>query len=124
MVHVPHALSYDISLPLPAIEGYLAQLQTAIAPLRAELPPLLFGHLGDGNIHLLISPRSPAVTPQLNAVVYGALQGFGSVAAEHGIGTQKRDYLGHSRTSAEIALMRQLKATLDPQRILNPGRVI
>jgi len=46
------------------------------------------------------------------------------VAAEHGIGTQKRDYLSHSRSSAEVALMRQLKATLDPKRILNPGRVI
>jgi len=124
MVHVPHALSYDISLPLHAIEDYLAQLKTNIAPLRGEMPALLFGHLGDGNIHLLISPRSPAVTPQLNAVVYGALQGFGSVAAEHGIGTQKRDYLGHSRSSAEVALMRQLKASLDPKRILNPGRVI
>lgn len=124
MVHVPHVLSYDISLPLQAIEGYLAQLQTAIAPLKGDMPVLLFGHLGDGNIHLLISPRSPVITPQLNAVVYGALRGFGSVAAEHGIGTQKRDYLGHSRTPAEVALMRRLKATLDPKQILNPGRVI
>ncbi len=124
MVHVPHVLSYDISLPLQAIEGYLAQLQTAIAPLKGDMPALLFGHLGDGNIHLLISPRNLAVTRQLNDIVYGALQGFGSVAAEHGIGTQKRDYLGHSRTPAEVALMRQLKATLDPKRILNPGRVI
>ena len=124
MVHVPQVLSYDISLPLQAIEGYLAQLQIAIAPLKGDMPALLFGHLGDGNIHLLISPRNPAATRQLNDLVYGALQGFGSVAAEHGIGTHKRDYLGHSRTSAEVALMRQLKATLDPKRILNPGRVI
>ncbi len=124
MMHVPHALSYDISLPLPAIEGYLAQLQTDIAPLTGDMPVLLFGHLGDGNIHVLVSPRDPTVTGQLNAVVYGALQGFGSVAAEHGIGVAKRAYLGHSRTSAELALMRQLKASLDPKRILNPGRVI
>jgi FAD/FMN-containing dehydrogenase len=124
MAHVPHALSYDISLPLPAIAPYLAQLQSAVAPFMADLPPLLFGHLGDGNIHVLIGPRDPAAVAQINSLVYGALQGFGSVAAEHGIGVAKRDYLGNSRTSAEVALMRQLKASLDPKQILNPGRVI
>jgi FAD/FMN-containing dehydrogenase len=124
MVHVPHALSYDISLPMPAMAAYLTKLQAEVAPFMGPLPPLLFGHLGDGNLHVLIGPRDLGVVPELNAIVYGALRGFGSVAAEHGIGVAKRDYLGNSRTSAEVALMRQLKAALDPKRILNPGRVI
>ncbi len=124
MVHVPHALSYDISLPLPATERYLTQLLPAIAPYLSAVPPLLFGHLGDGNIHLLVGPRNPEVAVQLNEIVYGALRGFGSVAAEHGIGTVKRAYLGNSRNEAEVALMRQLKRCLDPKQILNPGRVI
>jgi len=124
MVHVPHALSYDISLPMPAMAAYLTKLQAEVAPFMGPLPPLLFGHLGDGNLHVLIGPRDLGVVPELNAIVYGALRGFGSVAAEHGIGVAKRDYLGNSRSAAEVALMRQLKATLDPRRILNPGRVI
>ena len=124
MAHVPHALSYDISLPLPATESYLTQLLPAIAPFMGAAPPLLFGHLGDGNIHLLVGPRDAQAAPQINVIVYGALQGIGSVAAEHGIGTLKRDYLGHSRSDAEVALMRQLKLSLDPKGILNPGRVI
>ena len=124
MVHVPHALSYDISLPLPMTERYLSQLLPAIAPLLSAVPPMLFGHLGDGNIHLLVGPRTPEAASQLNDIVYGALQGFGSVAAEHGIGTVKRAYLGNSRSAAEVALMRQLKGCLDPKQILNPGRVI
>jgi FAD/FMN-containing dehydrogenase len=124
MVHIPHALSYDISLPLSATEQYLEQLMPKVAPLTGQVPPLLFGHLGDGNIHLMVGPRDPAVEMQLNELVYGALQGFGSVAAEHGIGTVKRAYLGNSRNEAELALMRQLKRCLDPKQILNPGRVI
>jgi FAD/FMN-containing dehydrogenase len=124
MVHIPHALSYDISLPLSATEQYLEQLLPKVMPLTGKVPPLLFGHLGDGNIHLMVGPRDPAVEMQLNEVVYGALQGFGSVAAEHGIGTVKRAYLGNSRNEAELALMRQLKRCLDPKQILNPGRVI
>ena len=121
---VPHALSYDISLPTAELEQYLESVRDALRPLMGALPPLLFGHLGDGNIHLLIEPRDPALNAQINDIVYGALRGFGSVAAEHGIGAFKRGYLGHSRTEAEVALMRRLKATLDPRAILNPGRVI
>ena len=61
----------------------------------------------------------------VDEIVYGCVRDFGgSVSAEHGIGTLKRDYLSYSRSAAEIAVMRRLKAALDPTGILNPGKVI
>jgi FAD/FMN-containing dehydrogenase len=61
----------------------------------------------------------------VDAVVYGAVRALkGSVSAEHGVGTLKRAYLGHSRSEAELAVMRRLKQALDPKGILNPGKLI
>ena len=62
---------------------------------------------------------------RMDEVIYGCVRDFaGSISAEHGIGTTKRPYLGHARTPEEIALMRTLKAALDPLGLLNPGKVI
>jgi FAD/FMN-containing dehydrogenase len=61
----------------------------------------------------------------MDEAVYGTVRDFkGSISAEHGIGTTKKAYLGHARSEAEIALMRTLKAALDPAGLLNPGKVI
>jgi FAD/FMN-containing dehydrogenase len=65
-----------------------------------------------------------AARPKIEAAVYGGLESFrGSVSAEHGIGLEKKPWLSISRTDAEIALMRTLKAALDPKGILNPGKI-
>lgn len=61
----------------------------------------------------------------MDAIIYGLVREMGgSVSAEHGIGTLKKQWLGHARSDAEIALMRTLKAALDPEQLLNPGKVI
>ena len=87
----------------------------------------IFGHLGDGNLHVIVQvpPQDyMALRPKIEALVYGPLGRFGgSVSAEHGIGLEKKPYLSVSRSEAEIALMRVLKAALDPKGILNPGKI-
>ena len=85
-----------------------------------------FGHVGDGNLHLFVCPpRTDDYQDVADECVYDPLEPLGgSVSAEHGIGTSKLCWLPHSRSQADIALMRTLKRSLDPHNILNPGRVI
>ena len=89
---------------------------------------MVFGHLGDGNLHV-IPGRFPDANKEtrrgVEAIVYGELRKRnGSVSAEHGIGLEKRPYLDWSRSAEEVALMHLLKRTLDPKNILNPGKVL
>jgi FAD/FMN-containing dehydrogenase len=86
-----------------------------------------FGHIGDGNIHLVLTVGSldPDHVHGAEKIVYEALGRRGGViSAEHGIGLEKRAYLRHSRSAEEIALMRTLKRAMDPKNILNPGKVL
>jgi len=94
--------------------------------LLGELRWVTFGHLGDGNLHLAIALGSddPALKQAVEKLVYSELSGIGgSISAEHGIGLDKRAWLGCSRSPQEIALMKTLKRALDPGNILNPGKI-
>jgi FAD/FMN-containing dehydrogenase len=124
MTQLRPVTAYDISMPIAAMEGYLETVERAAAPHLGEWPLFNFGHLGDGNLHIIAAVRDGAAQGAVDAIVYGALAGFGSVSAEHGIGVLKRPYLANSRNPTELALMRTLKATLDPRNILNRGRVL
>jgi FAD/FMN-containing dehydrogenase len=85
---------------------------------------MVFGHLGDCNLHLIAGVGDADSRHAVEEIIYGALKGrSGSVSAEHGIGLEKRRYLPLSRSEAEIALMRRLKRALDPRNILNPGKI-
>lgn len=86
-----------------------------------------FGHVADSNLHIAFSePDSDAETSHVvDEIVYEIVRRYkGSISAEHGIGTLKRDFLDHSRSPAELELMRRIKQALDPNGILNPGKVI
>ena len=88
---------------------------------------VVFGHIGDGNIHLVVTVGSndAQVVHAVDEVVYPALKPYrGVISAEHGIGVFKREFLSISRSDSEINLMRTLKQALDPNHILNPGKVI
>ena len=124
IARLPLPVAYDISLPIGRMAGYLDQVRAEAARLLPGVALYVFGHLGDGNLHVISSLARPADAALLDGIVYGALAGVGSVAAEHGIGSLKRQWLATSRLPAEIALMRTLKASLDPRGILNPGRVL
>jgi FAD/FMN-containing dehydrogenase len=120
-------IPYDVSMVIPDMESYV---EDVLNSLKAQWPgarALVFGHLGDGNLHLVVTvgDGSESARRAVNDVVYKRLaQIGGSISAEHGIGLEKKDYLTYSRTDAEINLMKCLKAALDPKNILNPGKVI
>ena len=86
-----------------------------------------FGHIADGNIHFIVgkSNNTPETKQAINDIIYQNLAQYnGSVSAEHGIGLDKKAYLNTSRSAEEMALMKRIKQTIDPQNILNPGRII
>ena len=100
----------------------------ARATLRQKFPQqdhLFFGHLGDGNLHVLSGPyNTAAAIHAVEETVYTAVQEAGGcISAEHGIGVVKKEFLPLSRSTREIELMRGIKNLLDPGHILNAGRV-
>lgn len=113
-------LKFDVSLPLSAIGGFA---RDAVALIHAHVPdalPLLFGHVGEGNLHLNVL-RCPV---EREARLYEPMMDLiarcgGNVSSEHGVGSRKRAYLGMSREAADIATMRAVKAALDPTGYLN-----
>lgn len=118
---------FDISLPLPLIGETLGSITKALLVLDGVTEAYTFGHVADGNIHIIVDKEndSDALRLAINDVVYSPLKAIGgSVSAEHGIGLHKKDYLHLCRTDEEIEMMRLLKRSLDPLGILNPGKVV
>ncbi|MFN4230938.1 FAD-binding oxidoreductase [Parvibaculum sp.] len=120
--------TFDVSLKISDMESYIEEVREGLRAKWPESSLMVFGHLGDGNLHV-IPGRFPDAEKEtrrgVEAIVYGALrERHGSVSAEHGIGLEKRPYLGWSRSGEEVALMQLLKRTLDPKNILNPGKVL
>ena len=120
-------LGYDVSLPIKHMDSYIRNLQAAIKQRWPDAIVIVFGHLGDGNLHLFIhiGPQlSASDKADINQRVYQPLADIeGSISAEHGIGFQKKSYLTCSRSKDEIQVMRDLKRVLDPLNILNPGAI-
>lgn len=120
------AFLYDVSLAIRDMDAYVAEVKRRLTACYPDHHCFTLGHIGDGNIHFAIAvgDGGAAHHRQVNACVYEPLQAIGgSVSAEHGIGTEKVDYLPLSRNPIELALMRRLKDMLDPKGILNPGKV-
>ena len=119
-------VGFDVSLAIDRMEAFAEAID---AKLKAEIGKdayaIVFGHAGDGNLHIRATYSPPADKyEQISKLVYGITGDFaGSVSAEHGIGILKRPYLRLSRTAEEIETMRTLKRSLDPRNILNPGRI-
>ena len=122
------SVTFDVSLPIRAMDAYVADLhERALARLGETMKLVVFGHIGDGNLHILLGaqPFTAETKHVIEELVYSGLKPLGgSVSAEHGIGLEKRDWLGVTRSPDEIALMKRLKAALDPANILNPGKVL
>ncbi|MFM5923167.1 MAG: FAD-binding oxidoreductase [Novosphingobium sp.] len=120
--------AFDVSLPIVAMDGYIKAIDAAArAKLGDSVRLVVFGHIGDGNLHIIMGaePFTAETKHQIEELVYSALlPHHGSVSAEHGIGLEKRDWLQITRSPEEIALMRRLKAAMDPDNLLNPGKVL
>jgi len=121
----PH-VGFDVSIPTGDIGRFVQTLKYKLQAQWPEVQTVFFGHAGDSNIHIGVKV-CPGEQPeaQVEQLVYQVVgEWHGSISAEHGIGTLKREFLHHSRTVAEIAAMRAIKSALDPKGILNPGKVL
>ena len=117
---------FDVSLPISEVEAYVQNIRDQLTEEWPNQRLFVFGHLGDGNIHLAVSagPENGEARAAVERIVYQPLMQLGgSVSGEHGIGLEKKPYLSWCRSPAEIILMKALKKSLDPRGILNPGKI-
>jgi FAD/FMN-containing dehydrogenase len=124
---LPEEIRFDVSVPLN-------RMTEAVTHLRREMPKqwpdvvyVVFGHVADSNIHInvAIHDMTDDIKKGVQGLVYELVSRLGgSISAEHGIGRIKRPYLPLSRTETELVLMMKMKQTLDPEGILNPGRIL
>ncbi|QGZ66007.1 FAD-binding oxidoreductase [Paraburkholderia acidisoli] len=124
---MPDLIAFDVSFAIADIGRAAQQCDEALRATWPGSTVLTYGHLGDGNLHLIVqvAGADDSTVNAVEALVYGIVREYGgSVSAEHGIGSKKRDVLGHTRAPAELAAMRAIKAALDPHGILNPGKVL
>lgn len=126
------AVKHDIALPISAIATFAHEADAALQAEFPGVPIVNFGHLGDGNLHynvLLPLGTSPdelaTFTARLNRIVHDIVSAAnGSISAEHGVGQLRRDELRHYKSEVEFDLMMRIKQTLDPNQIMNPGKLI
>lgn len=122
----------DISVRVSRLPAFVEAIEALLARDYPELEAIWYGHIGDGNLHINILPPDGMDREQfggrcerLSRSLGALIRAFeGSVSAEHGIGLLKRDQLGFSRSPAEIAALRGLKAVFDPDGIMNPGKLL
>ena len=118
--------NFDVSLPVSEMEGYVAAVDTELKQNFDIVYNYVFGHMGDGNLHLMINcgEGNTAAKELVEKIVYAPLQSIhSSVSAEHGIGLSKKKWLPFSKSPEEIALMKSIKNLLDPNNIMNPGKI-
>jgi FAD/FMN-containing dehydrogenase len=129
-------IKHDVSLPVSAIPACLAQIGEALAGKFPDLRLVVFGHLGDGNLHANVSPPAGCLTPRdkerflsleipVNQLIHGIVVAHGgSISAEHGLGVLRRDEAARLRPAHETELMRRIKCALDPDGLMNPDKVL
>jgi FAD/FMN-containing dehydrogenase len=126
------SIKHDISVAVSKIPPFVPE---GLAAMKQALPgcrPLVFGHVGDGNLHFNCQAPAGWSKPQfmqygeaISGAIYDLVTSYGgSISAEHGIGRIKVDELAHYRSRTELDVMRSLKRALDPHNIMNPGKVI
>lgn len=129
ILHIVH--KNDISLPLRNMEAFLADMESLLQEKYPGFEIALFGHIGDGNLHLnILKPEGLSkekffeICKKVDPDMFSLIQKYnGSISAEHGIGLLKKDFLHFSRSPLEIQIMKQIKQIFDPKGILNPGKI-
>lgn len=126
------SIKHDISVPVSAIPEFLDRASLALQACHPGIRIVAFGHLGDGNLHYNLSRPSRdenatfiARTEEVGRIVHDLVHALnGSISAEHGIGQLKRELMPRYKASLELELMRGIKALFDPQKLMNPGKVL
>ncbi len=126
---LPH--KNDVALPISALPSFCAELERVVAERHPGFEICLFGHIGDGNLHVNVMKPDAMPKAEFLAHAHEADRAMfelvrahaGSISAEHGIGLLKKEWLGYTRSPEELAIFRALKASLDPHGILNPGKI-
>ena len=121
----------DVSLRISKMTNFLKDLEKLLASHYPEFENVVFGHLGDGNLHInILKPQHwerelfIKECEKVNKILFSLIQEYeGSISAEHGVGLLKKDYLSYSCSPAEIEMMKGIKKTFDPKGILNPGKI-
>ncbi|WP_251359776.1 FAD-binding oxidoreductase [Kangiella sp. TOML190] len=122
----------DIAVTPEKITEFLTRVDAIVAKDYPEFEVIWFGHIGDGNLHLnILKPEQldsadfVKQCEQVSPKIFAVLQELdGTISAEHGVGLLKKPYLGYSRSEAEIALMKAIKNSFDPNGIMNPGKLL
>ncbi|CAN7687513.1 FAD-binding oxidoreductase [Mesorhizobium sp. LjRoot246] len=124
----PHAPSFDVSVPLSEIPAYLDRILPRLAAIESGLAPYVFGHLADGNLHIILNrqgPLAPDVAEAAESVLYQQLREIGgSFSAEHGVGSKRIHSLLATADPTKLAAMERVKRALDDQSIMNPDKVL
>jgi FAD/FMN-containing dehydrogenase len=122
----------DISVPVTTIPTFIQRLEDSITKAYSNFRVVIFGHVGDGNLHVnVLKPAEMSDATfwesckEADHTIFKTVKEFkGSISAEHGVGLLKRDFIRYTRSDAEIELMRGIKRAFDPKGIMNPGKVI
>jgi FAD/FMN-containing dehydrogenase len=127
MATIKPRYAFDVSMALSDMARFVADSEARLRGVFPDAQIMFYGHAGDGNLHVTVGPGqgSGSVERAINEAVYDAVRAVnGSISAEHGIGHAKRAFIGWTRSPEELVLMRLIKTALDPQNILNPGKVV
>ena len=127
-----HPYKQDVSVLTSHVVEFITTLEKILLEQFPGLRPILFGHIGDGNVHVNILPAGDQSEddfkkqfPKLNECLFSLIAQFqGAIAAEHGVGLLKRDYLKFSRSESELLYMKRVKQAFDPHYIMNPGKLL
>jgi FAD/FMN-containing dehydrogenase len=120
-------IGFDVSVPIASMAEYVSALRSELVAKWPHCHLIVFGHVADNNLHIAVSlgPETQAHAKAIADCVYeGVVARHGSISAEHGIGLQKREALHARLPGPALTLMRQIKGLLDPQGVLNPGKVV
>lgn len=125
-------IKHDIAIPVSSLPDFIAKTDRLLQEYLPGCRMVTFGHLGDGSLHYNVSrpenlPQADflAHTAAVNRIVYDSVTRFdGTLSAEHGVGALKREELVRYRSATEIALMKKIKAALDPNNLMNPGKIL
>jgi FAD/FMN-containing dehydrogenase len=119
-------LGFDVSVPTGEVAALMGEIDGALTSRWPQLRTVYFGHVADGNLHASVRMSGHSVPEhEIEDAVYAITSGRrGSISAEHGIGSLKRPFLHYSRSPQELAVMRAIKQAMDPNGIMNPGKVL